>query len=274
MKFINGVTDYDEWRDHDRDNKKFKERMSKISWALAKKENGERLTLAEQIVLVLCIVVSELSGKLEGFYAISTSVLMNAICQARAKVKNSICALCYAALNIQRKATLTQALETNFIILNTFLISEEAWKVLAIPSTNGMARIESHGDVATEICAINYVRIVASHPWLTFAVFTKNVELYKNVFETEGKPSNMIFIASSPIINEVMDIPEWAVEYVDHIFTVYEEEYAREHGIVINCGTWEGHDLDHRCSTCMKCYDKQNVGVHCPFYYLNELLHR
>lgn len=262
-KFIQGVTNYDEWRDHAKDNKKYLERMAIISELLSRKDN---LDIIDQYRLAQCLTVSELSGKLEFFYAISTSVLMNPICQARACKDGCICKDCYAANGAARFSALCQSLETNYLILNNFLLSEEALATVAMPSTNGCGRIESHGDVATEICAINHVRFIRSHNYLTFGVWTKNLHLYKRVFETEGKPDNMIFIASSPIVNEVMELPEWAKKYVDHIFTVYDPEYAKEHNIKINCGTWEGHDLDHRCRNCMKCYTKGNSE-----YYINEL---
>lgn len=264
MKFIQGVTNYQEWRDHARDNGRFKARMAVISELLPHKDE---LAFADQVRLAQQIVVSELTGKLEGFYAVSTSVLMNPICQSRAKCDGCICKDCYAAAGAARYATtLAQSLETNYIILNNFLFTEDALATIAIPSTNGKARIESHGDAATEICAINYVRMIRAHKHLTFAVWTKNLNLYKRVFETEGKPDNMIFIASSPIVNEVMEIPEDMRQYVDHIFTVYDPEYAKEHGIVINCGTWDTGSLDHRCKLCMRCYDKCNKD-----FYINEL---
>ena len=266
--FINGVTNYEEWRDHSKDNKKFTERMSIISELLPRKDN---LTLGEQIMLVMIVIVSSLTGKLEDFYAISTSVLMNKICQARAKVEGCICMACYAARAAGSRSSLCQALETNFLILNNFLISEEAWRILPIPSINLAARIEAHGDVATEICAINYIRIINSHKHLTFAVFTKNIELYRNVLETCGKPDNMIFILSSPMENCPVEVPEWAKKYVDYVFTVYTKEYAKEHNIEINCGTWEGHDLDHRCKTCMRCYDKEACNTKKYGFYINEL---
>ena len=263
MKFINGVTNYEEWRDHAKDNKKYKERMAVISEMLPKKDN---LSFADQVILVMAIVVSALTGKLEDFFAISTSVLMNKICQARAKIEGCICKDCYAANNAGSRSTLCQALETNFLILNNFLISQDAWKLLAIPSINQCARIEAHGDVATEICAINYMHIILSHSYLTFGVWTKNLELWKNVLETYGKPDNMVFIASSPMENEVMVLPEWAKKYVDHIFTVYTKEFAEANNIVINCGTWDNKDLDHRCKRCMRCYTIGNAE-----YYINEL---
>lgn len=262
-KFIQGVTNYEEWRDHARDNEKYKKRMAVISELLPKKGN---LSFADEIRLVMCIIVSMLTGKLEDFFAISTSVLMNSICQARAKIEGCICKDCYAAANCSRFSGLCQGVETNFLILNNFLISLEAWATLAIPSINGKARIEAHGDVASETCAINYNRIVESHKHLTFTVWSKNLAIWKAVFEAEGKPDNMIFIASSPMVNEVMEIPEDMKQYVDHVFTVYDLDYAREHEININCGTWEKDNLNHKCKTCMKCYEYDNAD-----FYINEL---
>ena len=261
-KFIQGVTNYEEWRDHARDSKKYLERMEVISEMLPKKDH---LSFADEVKLVMCVSVSALTGKLEDFYAVSTSVLMNPICQARAKDCDCICKDCYAAAGASRFAGLCQGLETNYLILNNFLISEEAWALLPIPTTNGYSRIESHGDVASTVCAINYDRIVASHQHLNFGVWSKNLNIWKTVFDVEGKPNNMKFIASSPIVNVVMEIPEDMKKYVDHVFTVYDPEYAKANNIAINCGTWKGHDLDHRCKLCMRCYMDGTE------YFINEL---
>lgn len=262
-KFIQGVTNYDDWRDHAKDNQTYLKRMEVISELLPKKDS---LALADEIRLAQCLVVSALTGKLEDFYAVSTSVLMNPICQARAKIEGCICKDCYAAAGCARFVGLCQSLETNYIILNNFLLSEEALATVAIPSTNGKARVEAHGDAASLICAINHRRLVASHRHLDFGLWTKNDEFYVNAFDAEGKPDNMIFIVSSPMVNEIAEISERAKKYVDHVFTVYEKEYAIEHGIKINCGTWNANDLDHRCKLCMKCYDKQNKD-----FYISEL---
>ena len=265
MKFIHGVTNYEEWRNHDKDNKKYLERMEIIKDLLHKKDS---LTFSEEVLLASLIVVSALTGKLEDFYSISTSVLMNPICQARANFKDCICAFCYAAAGVARFSGLCQGLETNYIILNNFKLSEDALATVKIPSMNDAARIESHGDSATEICATNHSRLVASHKQLTFGVWSKNLAFYKNVFDREGKPNNMIFIASSPIINKPIEISEEMKWYVDHVFTVYEKEYAKQHGIKINCGKWvKAETLDHRCKLCMKCYNNGNKD-----YYINELL--
>ena len=76
----------------------------------------------------------------------------------------------------------------------------------------------------------------------------------------------MIFVASSPMVNEVMQIPDDFKWFVDKVFTVFEKEYAKEHGIEINCGTWDTNSLDHRCKLCLKCYTLDDKT-----YYINEL---
>lgn len=263
MKFIQGVTNYDEWRDHSKDNKKYKERMAVISEMLSHKHY---LSMSDQIRLAQCLAVSELTGKLEDFWAVSSSVLMNPICQGRAKCPGCICKDCYAAAGASRFAPLAQALETNYLILTNFLLSEEALATVAIPSSNGKARIEAHGDAANTIHAINHTRLVASHRHLHFGVWSKNLKFYYDAFEAEGKPDNETFIASSPIVNKIMDIPELMKKYIDKVFTVWEEAYAKEHGIQINCGTWDTGSLDHRCRLCMRCYDRLNTE-----FYINEL---
>lgn len=239
-KFVNGQTNYNEWRDHAKDNKRYLERMALISLGCK--------SILDELRLVRAVNVSAMSGKLEGFWSVSTSVLMNPICQQRAKDPESICHDCYAAVTASRYSELTQALETNYHILNEFLISEDSWKALNWPTSNGYGRVESFGDVASVTCARNYLRIIRSHPHIKFGVWTKNVALWIRAFALEnGKPENMKFIVSSPIVNVTVEIPEEWMPYVDHRFTVYTKEYAEEHGVEINCG-------GRKCATCMNCY--------------------
>lgn len=267
-KFINGVTDYGEYIVDRKENNRYLSKKAIVMNLLEKKARGEEITIVDQMMLVNCIQVSKLTGKLEGFYAISTNVMMNPICQSRAKEKGCICEKCYAANCLNRFSALCMSLEINYMILNNFLITEEAWATLIIPSTNGKARIEAHGDTASATCAINYMRIIKSHPFLEFGVWTKNLNHYRVAFDKEGKPSNCRFIYSSKQVNVPSEVPADMVEYVDHVFTVYTKEYALEHHIPINCGKYDGNLelIDHKCVTCMRCY------IFGTEFYINELL--
>lgn len=209
-------------------------------------------TLPEEIILVSSIQVSKLSGKLTGYYSVSTSVKRNIFCQARCKHDEMICHDCYAVTNLERYDALSQNLDINFDIMNRFLISETAWATLCIPTTNGDARIESHGDVNSVTCARNYIRIIRTHKHLNFGVWTKNWNIWYSAFQLEnGKPDNMTFIVSSAKLNTVMDLPEKIRPYVDHVFTVYDDEYITANNVTINCGARD-------CAGCRKCYRKDS----------------
>lgn len=254
-RFIQGYTDYEKFRDHNRDNAQYKARMAVIESAL-KDDAG---ILEKYAALVEVVKVVKMSGKLEGYYSVSTSVLINKICQARARVEGSICQKCYAASTAERYHELALCLETNHIVLNTWLIPENEWEKLVWPTTNGDARIEAFGDVETVACAQNYLRIIKTHPWINFGVWTKNSKLWYEAMRLEGgKPKNMKFIVSSTHINTPEILEDWEWEYVDHVFTVYTKEYAEARGIVINCG-------GAKCVTCRNCYK-------CGVKHINELL--
>lgn len=268
MKFIQGETSYEEYIKTRKENNKYIAKIAIVTHLLQKKANGEEITFVDELQLVSIINITTLTGKLDEFFAVSTSVLMNHICQARAREKGSICKDCYAANGVNRFSSLCQALEINHLILNNFEISEEAWATLALPSTNGKFRIESHGDTESATCAINYIRIIKSHKWLTFGVWTKNINHYRVAFNREGKPDNMIFIISSPYENVTIEVPEDMVHYVDHVFTVFTLEFAKANKIVINCGKYDPDTLemiDHHCKNCLLCYTYGTT------FYINEL---
>ena len=247
-RFENGHTDYSVWRETRNDNNKHIVRMDTINDI---KNNGIR-SEHDYIRLVNTVCVSDMTGKLTGFYSISTSVLMNARCQARAKNPDTICAKCYAANSLNSYDGLMECMESNYIILNTWLIPDSAWQALALPSTNGKFRIEAFGDVASVTCARNYIRIIRTHKWLHFGVWTKNSDLWIKAFELEGgKPENMTFLVSSVFMDKVYELTEKEIAYVDHVFTVYRPETIKRDNIDINCGSRD-------CNKCMKCYTPEN----------------
>lgn len=254
-KFVNGSTDYAAWRSSVSENKMYLQRNAVINAAMTKAS----LTLADEIQLVQAVSVSTLTGKLSGFYSISTSVLMNRFCQARAKDPKSICSKCYAASGASRYTGLALNLETNYKILNGWLLSREAWATLPLPTTNGHFRIESHGDVASVICCRNYCRIIKSHPWINFGIWTKNYNLWAEAFRLEGKPDNCTFIVSSDKMNEKIDVSgKSCAKYVDHTFTVYDKQFITENNVQINCGA-------KSCQSCInsgcRCYFKDNTDM-------------
>lgn len=241
-------------------NKPFNTKKAVLIAMLINAINGEKLTFQDELKLVSCVHTSALTGKLEDFTSISSSVSENNICAARSKNPCSICSKCYAKQSVEYRSNLRLALLINHIILNCFDISIDAWRTLSIASVNGKARIESHGDVASITASDNMIKIVISHNWLYFGVWTKNFGFYHRTFLKYGKPENMSFLVSSDTVNKVLEVPENIRPYVDHVFTVFSLDYVKKHNIQIQCGY-------HKCKECLICYTKGNTT-----YYVNEIL--
>ena len=241
-------------------NKVFEAKRALVLEMLYKVDNGIELTVADKLRLVGAVNVSALTGKLAEFYSVSTSPELNNVCKCRAQKKDSICNSCFSKKSMNYKTELALALMINYIIFNCFDIPAVCWAALAIPSVNGKARIESHGDAGSIQGAVNMNRVIESHSWLDFGVWTKNYYFWYRAFKAEGKHKNCIFIVSSDKLNEVLDVPEFIKEYVDKVFTVYDLKTVKANDVKINCG------LNH-CKDCKKCY---TVGENT--YYISEIL--
>ena len=184
-------------------------------------------------------VSDNMSGKMFGIPSISTSCVCNPICIARQKQGNSICAHCFAVGTIKHYSSLGKALASNFELLNAVELPKEQLPIFK-PSVE-IVRIESFGDIASETQAVNYTNIIKRNPHAMFGWWSKNMNIIKPVFDTLGKPSNVVMIESSPLI-DVECAP--SNEYVDKTFTVY--SYDGSH---INCGK-------RSCMGCRRCYKK------------------
>lgn len=214
----------------------------------------------KKLVSCLWIVVHN-ANKLEGICSISSSVHDNCFCKAWRKIKDCICSHCYAHNQQSYQTGLKEHNILNGIILRNILIPVKFFKALMI--IYPYLRIESFGDVANVIQARNYIRIIKAFPKKRCAIWTKNYNVWYQAFEIEGKPENTTFVVSSPYMNKPASIPENLKKYVDHIFTVYDKKYAKEHNIEINCG-------GRKCLECIRkhtnCYYRNTV------YFINELL--
>ena len=167
------------------------------------------------------IVSDHMTGKMLGIPSTSTSVLKNPICQERRKVAGSICEKCFAANVLTRYSDCEKNAASNFELLNSCVLPFEL-----LPKFGNVciARIESFGDVASVIQAINYANMAYNNPLVTFGWWTKNVEIVARAFDIVGKPDNVIFIQSSRFVNKP---EEKRSEYVDKVFTVYDDEYLK-----------------------------------------------
>jgi len=189
------------------------------------------------------IHVTDHDGKLEGVQSVGTICFANPICRERMLNGESVCHECFAQ-NYGYRASLVAHLLINFDRLTTGIIPTDQLPI--IPSCLG--RIESMGDVWNRYQVINYIHIVRKNPFVRFAAWTKNLRIWIDVLKEEGKPSNLSLVYSSMKLNTPEQVPEYARDYVDAVFTVYTLEHCKAHPeTVINCGL-------ARCLQCGRCY--------------------
>lgn len=179
-------------------------------------------------------IVNHNANKLQGISSISSSVHDNLFCKCRQAIVNCICAFCYAYNQQSYQTGLKEHNILNGIILRNILIPIEMFKSLVI--LFAYLRIESFGDVANVIQARNYIRIIKAFPEKRCAIWSKNINIWKQAFDIEGKPENCTFVFSSSELNKETVIDREKYPFVDHTFTVYTKKYIKEHNIIINCG--------------------------------------
>jgi hypothetical protein len=213
--------------------------------------------------LVSCLwVVHHNANKLQGIDSISSSVHDNCLCAAWRKLKGCICQHCYAHNQQAYQNGLKEHNILNGIILRNVLLPVCAFRFL--PILFPYLRIESFGDIANVIQACNYLRIIKAFPEKRCAIWSKNLALWDAAIKTEGKPKNTTFVASSPYVNKPFDMDILQkYDFIDHVFTVYDKKYAKEHAIRINCG-------GIKCMECLKA--KKGCYYHGGEFYVNELL--
>ena len=225
------------------------------------------------------IISDYMSGKMEGIPSISSSVLLNERCQARQKIAGSVCEHCFAEAVLNCRSNVAANMEKNFNLLHNYVLPLE---LLPRFGNVQIARIESFGDVSSVIHAINYANTIKVNPFVTFAWWTKNIDLVEKALDAiGGKPENLILIQSSLMINVK---EEKRSHYVDKVFTVYNDEYLSQleeckilldavtdlrktdrkaynkvvsdiyESIFVNCG-------GRSCMGCRKCYNKATASV-------------
>lgn len=222
---------------------------------------SEKIKACDYKKLVACLwIVNHNSNKLEGICSISSSVWDNLFCKCRRILENCICKFCYAHNQQAYQDGLREHNIVNGIVLRNILIPVSAFKQLVIIFP--YLRIESFGDVANVIQARNYLRIIKAFPRKRCAIWSKNIEIWKQAFELEGKPANTTYVHSSRELNKPDEINLEKYDFIDHIFTVYTKAYAKKHNIVINCG-------GRKCMDCIRkrinCYYRNTE------FYINEL---
>lgn len=211
------------------------------------------MTMADGTTETLVQTEHDTKSKMGGIPSISTCCLLNPACIARMMNGEAVCSHCFSAALQRIRTGLKLTTSQNYYILNKQRIKDAPqihWTAKAIKlNPDKLVRIESFGDVASTLQAINYLLIVIANPDCKFAAWTKNLRYWVEAFKLMGKPENLTLVFSSLNINRADFIPDWARPYVDHRFTVYTAEWLEAHGIKSNCAGIS-------CAGCQKCYHR------------------
>ena len=200
----------------------------------------------------MSIHISKMTGKLEGFQAISTNTVSNEYCQKQYKKQDAknICTFCYShnMLNTFRK-NMQASLQRNTDLLNSKVLHPDALPVI----NSAFFRFNAHGELALDkkqgtINLENYVNIALKNPHCTFSLWTKRFDIIKPYFDNHEKPKNLILIYSSPLTNHIMTkVPK----HFDKTFnTVVETDFVEKQ----NC-------TGQKCKDCLLCYKKDTTSI-------------
>lgn len=162
--------------------------------------NGYASRLSPACIAPSPVMVStNLSGKMRGMPAVTSSCKNNPRCLSRIRAGVGVCAHCFA----DKGHSIHEQPRVNGVY-NGELLSRELLPPDLLPRfiNAQIARIESHGDVINVTHARNYVRMIRNNPDTFFGVWSKNPDFWAEAFKAEGgKPANMNFILSVCTLN-------------------------------------------------------------------------
>ena len=218
---------------------------------ITKIRNNETLTTEEKQYFIKYSLTTDHTGKMEGLTSSSTSVLDNPFCQCRRENKKFVCHDCYAAAQLEYQHTNAEKQHANYIFYNNVKLSASDVPFLDY----AFFRYESFGDIASELCQVNYNTIARRNKHTRFTQWSKNIALIAKVFSYDSKPKNLDIIYSIPRYNYIpskhfIECFRKKYPFVKKIFVVLTPEYAEANNIDFTC--------KKNCSDCLKCYDPKN----------------
>ena len=192
------------------------------------------------------LIISKMSGKLEGFMSINTNPLNNPYCNRMATVKECICSSCYSRRMLgTSRINCSDPWTRNGKILSDSVFHSWDLPDLTKCACNGAFRFSSHGELINEIHLINLCSIARRNPDITFGLWTKRVDMVQANLDLVL--DNMVLVAST-LWTDVQE-PELPDGF-HKVFGAYTRGYVEETGVTINC--------TGKCKDCMVCYRKDN----------------
>lgn len=195
------------------------------------------------------------TGKMAGVVSVSTDINSNKFCQARRNIKGSICEHCFAAAMVDDKngryRSVNKCFKINTEILTSRVLAADEIPVID-PRYFPLVRLESIADLQNVIQFLNYAKMAEMNPGCLFALYTKNRGIVAKGLKLVNKPANMQIVFSSLFMNKESDAAGY--DFIDKVFTVYDENTIKNQGIEINCGA-------RSCFKCRRCYMPNPDGV-------------
>lgn len=186
--------------------------------------------------MAMVVHITTGSGKLKDIRSINTSTLGNEYC-SKMRQTDSVCKKCYAARYEKLRPNITTAFERNNFMSKRLLTEQE------VPRTNdNIFRFHSYGELINSTHFRNYLTIARENPWTTFALWTKRDNIVNKVLKDEEKPSNLILVYSSTLLDNTAPLPKW----FDKVFSVFTK-------------TSTGINCHGACNTCRLCYTHNDV---------------
>lgn len=193
------------------------------------------------------IHISNMTGKLDGFKAISSNTVTNPYCilQNASGNEDNICTKCYSHVMLKSyRKNMQPALERNSQALGNSVLPIDQLPVIL----DAFFRFNAHGELINDIHLTNLVNIALKNPSCNFALWTKQNGIIKKYFDINDKPSNLILIYSNPKISTILSKPP---KYFDKTFNnVLESEYQDQQ----NC-------TGQQCKNCLLCYKHNDIST-------------
>lgn len=193
-------------------------------------------------------ITRKMDGKLAGVWAINTSPLDNPFCLKMAENPDNICSHCYSQKMLRGlRRNCRSSMKRNGDLLQEPLV-----RIPKIRKPH-LFRFSAHGELFNRQHAENYFAIARNNPHVTFAFWTKRVNLLVGL----EKPENVLLVYSSPKLDVVSPLPKG----FDKVFTVFTGRDNVPEGMEINCA-------GKKCVACRLCYSHNDIT------FINELVRK
>ena len=186
-----------------------------------------------------------MTGKLDGFQAISTNTMTNQFCikQNASNKEDNICTKCYSHTMLKSyRKNMQPSLQRNSDLLSAKVLEHNQLPTIL----NAFFRFNAHGELINETHLINLVNIALHNQHCNFALWTKRNDIVAKYFKYNDKPKNLILVYSNSKISNIMQkLPK----YFDKTFNnVLEDEHVEKQ----NC-------TGQQCKNCLLCYQHNEV---------------